>query len=82
MNKFKISKKDIKAGIKRLNLSLTIDDYESLILVAEYKGIAMPGTMALSILLPEIRKISAVLRKNDLIPGQTKLKLSERKRKK
>ena len=71
--KTKVKAGDYKRGKKRVNISLEINDYEDLVLIANSKGITQPGTVALMILLAETRKQAAALRKAGELPGQQHL---------
>ncbi len=71
--KQKVKAGDYNRGKKRVNLSLDINDYEDLVLIANSKGIAQPGTVAIMILLQETRKQAAALRKAGYNPDQTHL---------
>lgn len=56
-----------------MNLSLDLSDFEDLVLIAKNRGIELPGTVALSILVQEVRKEAAALRKAGYNPDQTHL---------
>lgn len=53
-----------------MNLSMTLSDYENLLLVSEQKGIENPGTCALSILVQELREYGKKYRDKGILPGQ------------
>lgn len=71
--KQKVKAKDYDKGKKRVNLSLNVSDYEDLLLIAAERGIENPGTVALSILVQEIRYQSKGLKKPGWLPGQENL---------
>jgi len=64
---------DYNCGSKRVNISLSISDYENLVIVAQNNGIGSPGTMAHSILVTALRKEILLLRKSEILPGQQNL---------
>lgn len=74
--------KDYNKGKKRVNLSMHTPDYEDLVLIAEHRGIENPGTVALSMLLQEIRKESAALKKQGFLRGQQNIFFKEKGKKK
>lgn len=82
MKKQKVAANDYKKGKKRVNLSMYVNDYEDLILIAEHRGIENPGTVALSMLLQEIRKEAAALKKAGYLRGQQNIFFKEKKGKK
>jgi len=55
--KTKVTKSDLKKGVKRVNITLTIAQFDLLNIIAEFKGIEHT-TAAKSILIPEIQKES------------------------
>ncbi len=72
MQKAVIRAADYGKGKKRVNISLGIDDYESLVELAGEKGIVVPGTYALSLLTQAIREEKKKSKPKEL-PGQTHL---------
>lgn len=77
MKRVLVSAKNLKSGIKRVHLTLTIPECENLIEYSEYMGIA-PTVIAHSLLVRSLRKEIAIIRKNGL-PGQTNLFDSKKK---
>jgi hypothetical protein len=53
--KTKVTKSDLKKGVKRVNITLTISEFDKLVLIAEYKGI-QATSVAKSLLMPELEK--------------------------
>ncbi|MFA5235082.1 MAG: hypothetical protein WC390_11845 [Sulfurimonas sp.] len=53
--KTKVTKKDLKKGTKRVNITLSIKEFDSLSTIAEFKGIEHT-TAAKMLLIPEINK--------------------------
>lgn len=78
MKKQKVRAADFDSGKKRVNISMHLSDFEDLVLIAESKGIENPGTVALSILVTEVRKQAKELRKAGYLPGQ--LNMFEKKK--
>lgn len=52
---------------------MNVPDYEDLLLIAAHKGIENAGTVALSILVQEVRTQAATLRKGGFNPAQENL---------
>lgn len=73
MKKEKVKAADFDSGKKRVNLSMHLEDFEDLVLIAEHKGIENPGTVALSILVTEVRRQAKELKKAGFLPGQQNL---------
>jgi hypothetical protein len=69
----KLTLSDYHKGKKRVNISLRFSDFEDLVIIAKIKGIENPGTLALSMLVQEIRKESAAIRKTGYDPNQQNL---------
>lgn len=53
--KTKVTKADLKKGVKRVNITLTIAEFDKLGIIAEYKGI-QATSVAKSLLMPELEK--------------------------
>lgn len=53
--KTKVTKADLKKGVKRVNITLTISEFDKLGIIAEYKGI-QATSIAKSLLMPELEK--------------------------
>jgi hypothetical protein len=53
--KTKVTKADLKKGVKRVNITLTISEFDKLGIIAEYKGI-QATSVAKSLLMPELEK--------------------------
>lgn len=71
--KQKVKAKDYDKGKKRVNISMALSDFEDLLLISKNRGIELPGTTACSILVQEVRKTAAALRKGGYDPDQTHL---------
>lgn len=54
--KTKVTKEDLNRGYKRVNITLTIEEFDKLTIISEYKGIDHHTTAAKSLLIPEINK--------------------------
>lgn len=53
--KTKVSKADLNRGVKRVNLTLTIEEFDKLAVIAEFKG-TEHTTAAKTLLIPEINR--------------------------
>lgn len=71
--KQKVKATDYNRGKKRVNVSMSIQDYEDLVLISLHRAIESPGTCAASILSQEVRFIAKDLRKIGFNPGQSNL---------
>lgn len=69
----KVKAKDYNRGKKRVNISIDLSDFEDLVLISKNRGIELPGTTACSILVQEVRREAAALRKAGYNPDQTHL---------
>lgn len=78
----KTTAKDYNSGKKRINLSLYISDYEDLSAIAKEKGVSTVGSLALSMLILEIRKQAKDLYKNGKTANQINLFNPETKKRK
>lgn len=66
--KKKVSKKDIQKRTKRVNLTLSIEEFDSLNLIAEFRGIEHTSA-AKMLLIPEITKeAERILKKEHYVP--------------
>lgn len=68
----KLSRREIEGNRKRVNVSLTIDEYEDLLFVTNEEGGVSPGTVAHSIIVKECRARCAKAGRREL-PGQQTL---------
>lgn len=62
-----VTKADLQAGKKRVNLTLSIPEFDDLFLVAEYNKINYT-TLANSLVIKETRAEAAKIRKTDYVP--------------
>lgn len=67
-----IRKVNIETERKRVNISFSLNEFNDLITVSEYRGV-MPGTMAHSLLVQELRREATTLKKAGYLRGQTNL---------
>lgn len=64
----KVTKKDIEKKTKRVNLTLTIEEFDSLNLIAEFRGIEHTSA-AKMLLIPEMQKeASRILKVEKYVP--------------
>ena len=63
----KVTRQDIERGGKRVNISLSIKEYDDLMLCAEYNNL-MPGAIAASWLKMRVRDESAAIRRTKYVP--------------
>lgn len=78
MTRILVSAKNLESGIKRVNLTLTIREYEDLIEYSEYM-VTAPTVTAHSLLVRSLRKEIAIIRKSGL-SRQTNLFDSKKKK--
>ena len=68
MPKFpEVTRQDIERGGKRVNICLSIKEFDDLLLCAEFNGV-VPGTIAASWLKMRIRDEAAAVRKSKDVP--------------
>lgn len=63
-----IKKRDFETGMKRVNICLTLSEFDDLNLVAEYNGFSHNGSCARHIVITDLRKKVELIRKIGYVP--------------